>query len=92
MISEFSANRDEHEQRTEQVGEVRDEVQVVVEDDGVPRGVMRHELVLFLVEVEHHRDGDDEYDGKDVRPQELLDDVPIQEYQGLLVEKPCILQ
>ena len=68
----------EHEQRAEQVGEVGDEVHVVVEDDGAPRRFVRHELVLLLVEVEHHGNRNDERDGKDVRPQELLDDVHVQ--------------
>ena len=72
---------DEHEQRAEQVGEVGDEVHVVVEDNGAPGRVVRHELVLLLVEVEHHGNGDDEGDGKDVRPQELLDDVHVQPLQ-----------
>ena len=72
---------DEHEQRAEQVGKVGDEVQVVVEDNGIPRRVVGHELVLPLVEVEHHGDGYNQGDGKYIRAQELLDDVPVQRLQ-----------
>ena len=68
----------EDEQGAEQVGEVGDEVQVVVEDDGAPRRIVGHELVLLLVEVEHYGDGDDEHDGKEVGAEELRDDVRVQ--------------
>ena len=68
----------EHEQGAEQVGEVGDEVQVIVEKDGTPRCVMGHELVLLLVEVEHHGYRDDEHNGEDVSTEELLDDVSVQ--------------
>ena len=78
----------EDEQRAEQVGEVGDEVQVVVEDDGVPRGIVRHEAVLPLVEVEHHGDGDNQGNGKHVGAQEFLDDVPVQPLQVLERRKP----
>ena len=72
---------DEYEQGAEEIGEVGDEVHVIVEDNGAPGSVVRHELVLLLVEVEHHGDGYDEHDGEYVRPQELRDDVHIQSLQ-----------
>ena len=68
----------EDEQRAEKVGEVGDEVEVVVEDDALPRSIIGHELVDVLVVVEHHGDGDDQGDGKEVMAQELRDDVPVQ--------------
>ena len=72
---------DKDKQRAEEVREIGDEVHVVVEDDGMPRGFVGHEPVLFLIEVEHHRNGYDECDGKDIRPQELFDDVDVQPLQ-----------
>lgn len=72
---------DEDKQGAEEVRKVGDEVHVVVEDDGMPRGFVGHEPVLFLVEVEHHRDGDDECDGKDIGAEELLDDVDVEPLQ-----------
>ena len=71
----------EHEQRAEQVGKIGDEVQVIVEDDGIPGSVVRHELVLLLVEVENDRNRDDQCDGENVRSQEFLDDVHVQPSQ-----------
>lgn len=74
-------DRDKHEQRTEQIGKVGDEVQVIVKDNGTPRRFVRHEAVHLLVEVEYDRNGDNQCDGKDIRAQELLDDIPIQPLQ-----------
>ena len=71
-------HRDEYEQRAEEVGEVGDEVEVVVKDDRLPRGIVGHELVDVLVVVEHHGDGDDQRYGKEIMAQELRDDVPVQ--------------
>ena len=68
---------DEDEQRAEQVGEVGDEVEVVVEHDGLPGGIVLRKAVHLLVEVEHDGDGEDEGDGKDVGTKKLLDDVEV---------------
>ncbi len=72
---------DEGEQGAEEVGEVGDEVHVIIHDDRLEGHVGVEELVDLLVDVEHDGDGDDQRDGEDVRPQELLDDVPIDPFQ-----------
>ena len=59
------------EERAEEVGEVGDEVEIILEDDGVPSGVVRGELIHVLVEVKHHSDTDNQQYGEEVCPQEL---------------------
>ena len=82
---------DKHEQRTEQVGKVGDEVQIIIKDNSIPRRFMRHETVHLLVEVEHHRNGDNQCNGKDIRTQELLNDVPVQPLQEFTSRQLYIL-
>lgn len=72
---------DESEQRAEQIGEIGDEVHVIVEDDRFQRHVRAQELVDLLVDVEDDRDGDDQGNRKDISAQELLDDIPVYPFQ-----------
>ena len=43
-------------------------------------GITFHKLIHLLIEIEHHSDGDDQCNGKHVRPQEFLDDIPVQPF------------
>ena len=63
MISELDASFDvkknhgnEHEQRTEQVGEVGHEVGVIVEYDGLERCMVLRKLREVLVDIEYDTD------------------------------------
>ena len=78
---------DEHEQRAEQVGVVRDEVQVIVEDDGTDGRLVVDEVVNVFIDVEHHGNGDNQCDGKEIGAQELHDDVPVEPFQPFLLER-----
>ena len=77
----------EYEQRTEEVRVIRNEVQVIVEDDGTDRRLVVDEVVNVFIDVEHHGDGDNQGDGKKVGAQELHDDVPVQPFQPFLLER-----
>ena len=82
---------DKHKQRTEQIGKIGDEVQVIIKHNRIPRRFMRHETVHLLVEVEHHRNGNNQCNGKDIRTQELLNDVPVQPLQEFTSRQLYIL-
>ena len=71
-------HRDEHEQRTEQVGKIGDEVGVVLENDTFPRGMVGRKLIDILIEVEHHGNGNNQCNGKEICTQKLLDKIHIQ--------------
>ena len=66
-------DRDEHEQRAEHVHEVRHEVDVIVEDDGLQRRFLAHEIVDLLADVEDDDDADDQDQGHEERAYELFD-------------------
>ena len=68
-------HRDEHEQRTEHVYEVRDEVDVVVEDYLMERHVLAGEVVNLFGDVEDDDDSDYEQQGHEESDQEALRDV-----------------
>ena len=59
----------EGEQRRELVGEIRQEVDVVFQYGGTERCL--EEGVELLVDVEHHHDGQQQYDGKNVGAEEF---------------------
>ena len=65
-------HRNEHEQRAEHVYEVRDKVHVVVEDDGLERSLLRHEVINRLTDVEDDDDADDEQQRHKEGSHELL--------------------
>ena len=71
---------DEDEERREQIGEVGDEVRVVVEHNGFQRCVILRELCQVLVHVEHDGDGDNQDDGEEIGADELLDDIPVEPF------------
>ena len=66
-------DRDEHEQRAEHVHEVGHEVDVIVEDDGLQRRFLAHEIVDLLADVEDDDDADDQDQGHEERAYELSD-------------------
>ena len=70
-------NRNEGEQRTEQIRIIGNEVQVVIENDGLQRHIGTEEFVDFLIDVEHDSNGNDQQNRKHVGPEELLDDVSV---------------
>ena len=74
IISEFSASFDvkkitamNNEQRTEEVRVIRNEVQVIVEDNGTDGRLIVDEVVNVFIDVEHHGNGDNQGDGKKSR-------------------------
>ena len=66
-------DRDEHEQRAEHVHEVWHEVDVIVEDDGLQRRFLAHEIVDLLADIEDDDDADDKDQGHEERAYELFD-------------------
>ena len=70
-------NRNEGEQRTEQIRIIGNEVQVVIENDGLQRYIGTEEFVDFLIDVEHDSNGNDQQNRKHIGPEELLDDVSV---------------
>ena len=59
-------HRNEHEQRTEHVYEVRNEVQVVIKDNSLERSFLRDEVIDLLTDIED----DDDADNKQQRHKE----------------------
>ncbi len=70
-------DRDEDEQRAEEVGEVRDEVGVVIEHYGAQWRMVFGELRQVLIDIEDDGYGDNQGYGEEICPDKLLDDVPI---------------
>ena len=66
-------DRDDHEQRAEHVHEVWDEVDVIVEDYGLQRRFLAHEIGDLLADVEDDDDADDQDQGHEERAYELSD-------------------
>ena len=64
---------DEYEQGAEHIHEVRDEIEVIVEDDGFQRGFLAHEVIDFLAYVENDDYADDQNQGYEESRDELLD-------------------
>ena len=65
-------HRNEHEQRTEHVYEVRNEIHVIVKDDGLERSLLRHEVIDLLTDIEDDDDADDEQQRHKEGSHELL--------------------
>ena len=82
-------HRDEHEQRREHVDEIGYEVQVVVEDDGIERRLVLHEVVDLLRDVEDYDYAYDEQQGHEEGQDELLRYIDI---ELLYIEIPHILE
>ncbi len=85
MISEFSRqfgskedNGNKDKQRTEQIGEIRNKVHVIIKDNRFQRGLIINEPVDILVHVKHYCNGNNQCNGKEVGPEKLLDDIYIQ--------------
>jgi hypothetical protein len=70
-------DRNEHEQRTEEVREIGYEVQVIIKDNGPTRSIVGHKLIDMLVVVEHYRYGNYQCYREEVGSKKLLYYVPI---------------
>ena len=56
---------------------IRNEVEIILKDNTFPGSIVSGKLVYIVVEVEDHGNTDNQYDAEDIRPQKLLDDIPI---------------
>ena len=68
-------DRNEHEQRTEHVHEVRNEVEIVVEDDSPERSLLLDKVIDSLADIEDDDDADYQKQRYDEGAYELTDDV-----------------
>ena len=71
-------HRDKDKQRTEKIGKIGNEIEVVIKDDSTPGCIVLHETVHALIEVKHHCNGDNQCNGKDIGAKEFFDDIVIQ--------------
>ena len=67
----------EDEERTEEVGKIRNEVRVIVEDNGAQRCVILREFCEVLIDIEDDRDRDNQRNREEISPYKLLDDIPV---------------
>ena len=74
-------HRDEHEQRGEHINEVGDEIDVVVEYDGLQRHLVLHEVLYLLRNVEYYDDANDDEERYEEGHDELLHDVAVQYFR-----------
>ena len=65
-------DRNEYEQRTEHIHEIRYEVQIIIEDNGLYRCLSGHEIVHLLADVEDYHDSDNEQNRDKEGKHELL--------------------
>mgnify|MGYP003547727352 FL=1 len=65
-------HRYEYEQRTEHIHKVRNEIHIIIEDDGPQRRLLSHEIVDSFTDIE---DYDNAYD-QDQRHEEGADELP----------------
>ena len=70
-------NRYEDEERAEKIGVVGNEVEIVIEYDTAQTDLRLHKVIDLLIDVEDDRNGYDQDDGEDERPQKLLDQILI---------------
>ena len=68
---------DEDEQRTEHIHIIRDERQVIIEDDLAERYLMLEEIIHLLRQIKDDGNRQNEHDRKEERAQEFLDNIPI---------------
>ena len=83
VICQFGCKEDngyEYKERTEEVGEIGNEVEVVIEDNLLHTDMALRELVNTLVEVKDNGYRYDDSYQKDVGAQELDNDIPIQSF------------
>ena len=66
-------HRYEYEHRTEHIHEVRDEVQVVVKDDGLERSFLLNKVINPLADVEDDDDADNQKQRHKERAYEFTD-------------------
>ena len=73
-------HRDEDEQRTEHIHEVRDEIQIVVENNLAHSHLVLEEVIKLLREVENNGNTHDEHDRENERAKELAYYVSVQTF------------
>ena len=71
-------HRNEHEQRREHVHEIRNEIHIIIENDGLERSFLRDKVVNFLADVENDDDADNEHYRYKEGQYELLEYIDIQ--------------
>ena len=71
-------HRNEHEQRREHVHEIRNEIHIIIENDGLERSFLRDKVVNFLTDVENDDDADNEHYRDKEGQYELLEYIDIQ--------------
>ena len=71
-------DRDEDEQAAEHIHVIRDEGEIVVQDDLAQRNLVLKEIIHLLRQVENDCNREDEHDGKKERAQKLLDNIEIE--------------
>ena len=80
ILSQFRSEenyRNEHEQRTEQIGKIGDEVHVIIKYDRLYRRIVIDELVYVFIDVEDNGNADNQRNRKEISPQELDNDITV---------------
>ena len=68
-------NRDEHEQRTEHVHEIWDEIEIIIKDYSLQRSLLTYKVINLLTDIEDDDDADDKKQRHKEGCYEFLDDV-----------------
>ena len=71
---------DEDEQRAEHIHVIRDQGQIVVEDDFLQRHLIFKEIVHLLREIEYDGYRQNEHDREEERAQEFFDNIVVKPY------------
>ena len=96
-LNSFRGEKDDSykdEQRAKQIGEVGDEVDIIVEHDSLQRRVILGELRQILINIEHNRYGDDENNREEIGTDKLTYDIPVEPLdvaEGVKHAKPAEL-
>ncbi len=71
-------HRNEHEQRTEHVHEIRHEVDIIIKDYRPQRSFLAYEIIYLLAYVEYYHDTDNQQQSDKEGQYELLYDIGIE--------------
>ena len=72
---------DEDKQRAEQIREIRNEVDIIVKDNGFERSMETAEFLQVLVDVKDDCQRDYQRDGKYISTNKLTDNIPVKSLQ-----------
>ena len=75
-------DRNEDEQAAEHIHVIRDEGEIIVQDNLAQRNLVLKEIVHLLRQVENDCNREDEHDGKKERAQKLLDNIEVQAFHA----------